>query len=53
MCILRVCVLRVQTSAARNVAESGGGSKPERLCAFCVCVCVCVLPTEWLFVLLC
>ena len=42
VCILRVFVLRVQTSAARNVAESGGGSKPERLCAFCVyAFCVC------------
>ena len=72
MCILRVCVLRVYTSALRKlwtqqagvnrnacvhfacvrfacvylcaakVVESEGGSKPERLCAFCVCAfCVC------------
>ena len=42
VCILRVCVLRVQTSAARNVAEFWGWSEPERLYAFCVyAFCVC------------
>ena len=73
MCLLRVCVLRVYTSALRelwtqqagvnrnacvpfarvrfacvylcaaNVVDSAGGSKPERLCAFCACAfCVCI-----------
>ena len=38
MCILRVCILHVYTSAPRKSWKSAGGSKPERLCAFCVCI---------------
>ena len=35
--------LSSNATAPRKVAGSGGGSKPERLCAFCVCAfCVCV-----------
>ena len=43
MCILRVCVLRVYTSALRKLWNQQAGFKPERLCAFCVCAfCVCI-----------
>ena len=38
-CVRFACVYL----CAAKVVESGGGSKPERLCAFCVCAfCVCI-----------
>ena len=37
-----LCAAKVVESAVK-VVESEGGSKPERLCAFCVCAfCVCI-----------